>query len=192
MGKCANISPYIRRPLVIYDLATAPFWISLYCTWGKFSFLFYQCGICFYSFILPPLHISPYSVLSLFISLGIEDWMIYRGPGFLAVVWFGSTPAPSPVSNLTLSVFKGCRCSSLLTGKEGGEGVGVEPNPTIARKLGPLSIVQSSLFPRLLSFTYSTFSPAGILYVSNRSFFFFFSFSFSYIAFSSCMTFYLA
>jgi hypothetical protein len=23
--KCANISPYMRRPLVIYDFATAPF-----------------------------------------------------------------------------------------------------------------------------------------------------------------------
>ncbi len=28
-----------------------------------------------------------------------EYWMIYGGPGFLAVVWFGSTP-PSPLSNL--------------------------------------------------------------------------------------------
>jgi hypothetical protein len=26
----ANISPYMRRPLFIYDFATAPFWISLY------------------------------------------------------------------------------------------------------------------------------------------------------------------
>ena len=30
MKKCANISPYMRRPLVIYDFATAPLWISLY------------------------------------------------------------------------------------------------------------------------------------------------------------------
>jgi hypothetical protein len=30
MGKCANISPFMRRPLVIYDFATAPFRISLY------------------------------------------------------------------------------------------------------------------------------------------------------------------
>jgi hypothetical protein len=30
-----------------------------------------------------------------------EYWMIYRGPGFLAVVWFGSTPTPtSPVSKV--------------------------------------------------------------------------------------------
>ncbi len=43
MRKWANISPYMRRPLVIYDFATAPFWISLYI-WGKFDFLFYQCA----------------------------------------------------------------------------------------------------------------------------------------------------
>ncbi len=30
MRKCANISPYMRRPFVIYGFATAPFWISLY------------------------------------------------------------------------------------------------------------------------------------------------------------------
>jgi hypothetical protein len=30
MMKCVNISPYMRRPLVIYDFATAPSWISLY------------------------------------------------------------------------------------------------------------------------------------------------------------------
>jgi hypothetical protein len=31
MRKCANISPYMRRrPLVIYDFATAPLWISFY------------------------------------------------------------------------------------------------------------------------------------------------------------------
>ncbi len=27
-----------------------------------------------------------------------EDWIIYGGPDFLAVVWFGSTPTPSPLS----------------------------------------------------------------------------------------------
>ncbi len=45
MRKCENISPYMRRPLVIYDFATAPLWISLYSIWGKFDFLFYQCGM---------------------------------------------------------------------------------------------------------------------------------------------------
>ncbi len=37
MRKCANVSPYMRRrPLVIYDFATAPFWISYYM--GKILF----------------------------------------------------------------------------------------------------------------------------------------------------------
>ena len=39
MRKCANISPYMRRPLVIYDFATAPFWISLYMRKILFYFL---------------------------------------------------------------------------------------------------------------------------------------------------------
>jgi hypothetical protein len=39
MRKCANISPYMRMPLVIYDFATAPFWISLYMRKIVFSFL---------------------------------------------------------------------------------------------------------------------------------------------------------
>jgi hypothetical protein len=34
MRKCANISPYMRRPLVIYDFATDP--------------LFYQCIMQFF------------------------------------------------------------------------------------------------------------------------------------------------
>ncbi len=32
-----------------------------------------------------------------------EYWMVYRGPGFLAVIWFGSSPmhpSPTPVSKL--------------------------------------------------------------------------------------------
>ncbi len=29
-----------ERPLVIYDLATAPVWISLYSIWGQFNFFF--------------------------------------------------------------------------------------------------------------------------------------------------------
>ncbi len=38
MRKCANIQSYMRRPLVMYDFATAPFWIFL-CM-GKFCFIF--------------------------------------------------------------------------------------------------------------------------------------------------------
>ncbi len=59
--------------------------------------------------------------------------MIYRGSGFLAA------PPPFSVSKLpplflSLPV---CRRSSLLPG-EGGEGAGVELNPTTARMPGPL------------------------------------------------------
>jgi hypothetical protein len=39
MGKCKNISPYMRRPKVIYDFATAPLRISLYMRKISFSFL---------------------------------------------------------------------------------------------------------------------------------------------------------
>ncbi len=39
MRKCANNSPYMRRPLVIYDSATALFWISLYMM-EKYIFFF--------------------------------------------------------------------------------------------------------------------------------------------------------
>ncbi len=39
MRKCANILPYMRRPLVIYDFATAPFRISLYLRKNFFFFI---------------------------------------------------------------------------------------------------------------------------------------------------------
>ncbi len=55
-----------------------------------------------------------------------EYWMIYRGPGFLAVIWFGSSPTDLPhlpsASCPSFSVFLHvCRRSSLLTW-EGGRG----------------------------------------------------------------------
>jgi hypothetical protein len=52
--------------------------------------------------------------------------MIYRGPGFLAVALFGSSPPlPSPLSrqqvvSLSQSTCVVCRRSSLLTGEVGG------------------------------------------------------------------------
>ncbi len=39
MVKYLRISSYIRKPFLIYDLATAPFWISLYTRKMLFSFL---------------------------------------------------------------------------------------------------------------------------------------------------------
>jgi len=45
-----NISQYMRRPLVIYDFATAPLWIPY--IWGQFYFIFYQCSFRQASFVL--------------------------------------------------------------------------------------------------------------------------------------------
>ncbi len=42
MGKYLRISPYIRKPFLIYDFETAPLWISLYMR--NIDFLFYPCG----------------------------------------------------------------------------------------------------------------------------------------------------
>jgi hypothetical protein len=39
MSKDLRISLYIRKPFLIYDFATAPFWISLYMRKIRFSFL---------------------------------------------------------------------------------------------------------------------------------------------------------
>jgi hypothetical protein len=50
-----------------------------------------------------------------------EYWMFYRGPGFVAVVWFGSSPPPPPPSpGSKLSLFLSlpvCSWSSLLSGE---------------------------------------------------------------------------
>jgi hypothetical protein len=59
--------------------------------------------------------------------------MIYRGPGFLAVVCIGYSPTPlalTPVLKLSLFLsLPVCRRPSLLTGE--GEGAGEEPNRPI-------------------------------------------------------------
>ncbi len=47
--KCSNIQSYMRRPLVIYDFATAPFWISLYRRKIVFSF-FIRVYILFHAY----------------------------------------------------------------------------------------------------------------------------------------------
>jgi hypothetical protein len=63
--------------------------------------------------------------------------MIYRGPGFLAVVRFGSYPTLPPPVSLSQS---SCMW----------EGVGEELNHTTARKPGPPQIIQYSLALSLL------------------------------------------
>ncbi len=40
MTKYLRTSSYIRKPFLIYDFAPDPFWISLYCMWGKIFFYF--------------------------------------------------------------------------------------------------------------------------------------------------------
>ncbi len=60
---------------------------------------------------------------------GRDYWMIYRGPGFLAVVWLGSSP-------INLSLFLSspvCRWSSFLT-EEGERGWGRSKNHRTAKK----------------------------------------------------------
>ncbi len=81
-------------------------------------------------------------------GLSREDWTIYRGPSFLAVVWFGSTPAPFPpllsANCLTFSVFNCVAGPAYWRERRGGGGV--EPNHATA--IGPLWIIQSSMVYR--------------------------------------------
>jgi len=71
----------------------------------------------------------------------IEYWMIYRGPGCLSVVWFGSSLTPSPplpwASCLSFSVFL-CTAVGRAYWRERVEGVGEEPTHATGRKPGPL------------------------------------------------------
>ncbi len=56
-----------------------------------------------------------------------EFWMSYRGPGFIAVVWFGSSPAPShsPVSKLYLFIsLPACRRGRAYWRERGRRGWG--------------------------------------------------------------------
>ncbi len=68
---------------------------------------------------------------------------IYRGPGFLAVVWFGSTPTPFlPLSRqqVNLSVFlslPGCVADIELTDGMKGGGARSQKNHTSPRKACP-------------------------------------------------------
>ncbi len=74
---------------------------------------------------------------------------IYRGPSFLAAVWFGSTPAPpsSPFSSWTATHRK-TEKERQLADRKRGKGAGVEPNPKTARKPGlkSFNLLKSSRF----------------------------------------------
>ncbi len=141
MRKFENISPYMRRPFVIYDFTTAPLWISVYIfffisvgLWGMrtcacnhpdaWNWTCVHCALC------RP-HPNSNTVKVFFPSCWQKNailWcrnfvricrepesMIYRGPGFLAVVWFSSSPTPIPSS---VSKLSSCEFTE---GRGGGE-----------------------------------------------------------------------
>ncbi len=90
---------------------------------------------------------------ALYMMYDREYWMIYRWPGFLAVVWFGSSPTPfSPLpSESCLSLFLClpiCRRSSFPTG-EGPERAGEEPDHTTTSKPGQWSCINHSILSDL-------------------------------------------
>ncbi len=51
-----------------------------------------------------------------------EYWMIYRGPGFLPIVWFGPSPSPSSVGILSLFSKSSSVSQVELTDGRGGGG----------------------------------------------------------------------
>ncbi len=105
--------------------------------------------------------------------------MIYRIPSFLAVVWFGSTPAPSPLFRQQIVSFSVFLCvAGPAYWREGGEGAGVEPNHTTSRKL--LASMNHSILSALL---YRSSSPLSSPFLpSLRLFVLFLSYYFVYNA----------
>ncbi len=88
-----------------------------------------------------PHHLKKCLITTSSLPISREYWMIHRGPGFLTVVWFGSTPAsspPSPVRKFDRRHTGRLRKrDSLLLGGGAGSGRGAEcPNHTTAGKLG--------------------------------------------------------
>jgi hypothetical protein len=69
--------------------------------------------------------------------------MIHIGPGFLAVVRFGSSPTPFPPflhlsREQVVSLSQSSRVWPVELTDGGGKGAGEEPNHTTSRKPGPL------------------------------------------------------
>ncbi len=76
--------------------------------------------------------------------------MIYRGPGFLAVVWFA---LPSVASRLDRRHTKRWEREETTCWRE-GEGVDEEPNHTTVRKPGLLLVIQYSLYSLILGLSF--------------------------------------
>ncbi len=80
--------------------------------------------------------VSNISVVWMWIYVSREYWTIFREPGFLAVVCFGSSPTPSPLSRRQIVSLSQPSCVSPVNRRE--MGVGEEPNHATARKPCPL------------------------------------------------------
>ncbi len=103
-------------------------------------------------------------------SLHSKYWMIYRGPGFLVVVWFGSSPTPSPPLPTDLQEVvslsqTSCVSPVELTDRRGGGGGG-EPSHTTTRKHGPLHDILWGTNSKLLFQFYLFFLKGGFFYFS--------------------------
>ncbi len=63
-----------------------------------------------------------------------EYWMLHRGPGFLAVVWFGSSPPSPPPVSATDDTQEDREREATCWREKRGKGVGEELNHATARK----------------------------------------------------------
>ncbi len=106
--------------------------------------------------VFPPTATSQFWPTSSQMVLLGEYWMIYRRPGFLAFVWFGSSPTPSPLpsaSRISFSVFL-CVADSpveLTDGRGGGGGGGA--------KLHDSEKALSTIYHSILSGTRTCLAP---------------------------------
>ncbi len=126
---------------------------SLFLQLGRVGYI---CSIAIYSIFCmhdrncmtnSPLMYTLYSNCNV-VSLAVirEYWIIYSGPGFLAVVWFGSSPCtpstiPLPFVSSTGDKKGRLRKRYILLTREKREGLGEETNQQTARKPGPLYII---------------------------------------------------
>ncbi len=87
--------------------------------------------------------------------LGREDWMIYRGPGCLAVVWFGSTPTLSSRTltarclSFSLLVCRPVELTDVRRGEGGGGGEKVWSSVSHSILSAPWYTCQRQGSPRL-------------------------------------------
>ncbi len=90
----------------------------------------------------PTLGAFSYSTIDGFWLQPREDLIIFGGPSFLAVVWFGSTPVPSPLSVqqiVSLSQAWGFMCvAGRANWRESGRGGERGAESYDRKKAGPL------------------------------------------------------